>query len=893
MGYSNSLYFSRLTFDTWQTSQNRMLIDYRRYKITGKEAGAERRCWTLLANLIATIGWSILSLPKALISFGRVQNQSWQNAREAGSRTKASLYACKHFKPLMETFRSQEARACYRSIPAHNRTWDKDDWRWKELANLCSKLTPEGFDLVWKEVSQGPAKVDFVKDLWKRSMSKELNDKVRKELFQLGWVAKRGDTPELYPVPFVEKMLPQKFPAMAPMVREVLAAKGAKELRVDVGLLFKCEQLLKKYESEKLVKELFANQADEWLCQIRLDDLKTNHLLRILDELPNVNQHVNALVVVHTVLYSRMQKLELRQRFGVLPNPKYVRQISEIRPKLEAMRLALFAKGFLAGITSSEAVLDGNRITNYNTQIYPNELMEIIQNPGHPKYNQKIAAAMASGGRAVATLSQEEHRALQHFVGGFLDGWTVKNAQGRVQSLVVAGLDVLAAKALLLTPNQRHTPELFNYSYQLLQQLCPGIARGIVDQSIPITAADAVALRSLLTRFPNYLLSAALLLWEVRQANAATLAPFIAPLRNCPKLDEILPELIEAPALLDPNASNIPGFSDLKQFLGQRAVLHPIITRRERSIGAAAIAGLISFDQMCEIIRRREFSVAGWSDWLESITARPIYNSPEELARIAWRNNPEQVRNLQSAILMKSLHPQSYSLNWPSHLGRMWEIANDEGKLSMLQNFSETNWWQRMPWAGRLKDFAQTNLALQRMPRACNTLLAYCMGHARDPNGPDLSFANPAQMLLNALRWQLTHFRDTCIERILEMDSHDIQYNLRVDQSEFNRALRQVEHRLHREQVPTLQRLAREAFTLFKISRSSEFGPHHHATELGRACKEYLTRHADEYRDVIDLNVVPDEVERARYRANEPGPQIVIEEWNQARAFIERALGRR
>lgn len=897
MAYFNSLYFSGLSFDVWQKSQNRMLVDYRKFKESGQESGAARRTWTLVANAMATIGWGILSIPKAVFTFGRLKNHSWQHAREAGSRTKASLYAMQHFKPLMATFRGLEARACYKSIDCK---WDKDDRRWKELARLSAQLTPEGFDFVWKEVSQGVSKTDFLKDLWKQPMSKELNEKVRKELFKTGFVVKQGYSPQLYPVPFVEKMLTQKFPALAPKAREALAAKGSKELRIDDILdshdTFKCGELLKKFEAEQAVKEGYARQlrSHDWNnWQEQLKTLKVNHLLKVADELPNLNQHQGALKAMHTALYSRMQKLDMHLRWSNPPNPKHARQIGEIRPKLETMRLALFDQGYVTGVASSGVMENGHRRDVYETIIYPKEFMEIIQNPDHPKFNQKVATAMATGGRAAAALSQDEKTDLNNFIEGNLDGWTVKDIHGRVQRIIVDGLDLLAARSTILpTPFAQALPEFFNPSYALLHRLCPALARGIIDGSVPLTEADAAALNTLLTRFPNDSLKTALLLWSVRQANAATLAPLIAPLRNCPNLDEILPELIEAPVLLDP-AVNIPGLADLKDYLGQRVIRHPTITRRERSINAAAIAGLISFDQMCEVIRRPEFTFAGWSDWLTRITARPIYNSAEELARIAWRQNPAQVRNLQSVILFKSTHPQNYSLNWEGHLARVWDIADDEGKLSMLQQLIETNWWQRLPWAGTLRDFAQTDLALHRQTGACNKLLAYCMGHSRDPNGPNLAFGNPGQMLVNSLRWELPNLRDTCIEQILRSNSHDIEYNLRNDQCQgLIRALGQTGARLHREEAPPLPRLAHEALTLFQLSKASEFGSYHHSYELGRACKMYLTRHAAEYREVVDLNVEPHQVEHAR-RRQEQWAQNVIEEWNQARAFIERALGRR
>ena len=146
------------------------------------------------------------------------------------------------------------------------------------------------------------------------------------------------------------------------------------------------------------------------------------------------------------------------------------------------------------------------------------------------------------------------------------------------------------------------------------------------------------------------------------------------------------------------------------------------------------------------------------------------------------------------------------------------------------------------------------------------------MGHSRDPDGPNLSIANPGKMLINSLKWQLPNLRDACLEYIFERDWRI--YNFYGIEQHFIRALSLVGPKLLREEPRTQQKLANEAMSLWLNATQAM------SKELKEACKQYLSKHAAEYKDVIDFKVRP---------SHNPYHQF-SDEWDKACDFMQQAI---
>ena len=89
---------------------------------------------------------------------------------------------------------------------------------------------------------------------------------------------------------------------------------------------------------------------------------------------------------------------------------------------------------------------------------------------------------------------------------------------------------------------------------------------------------------------------------------------------------------------------------------------------------------------MCDLISKPKVTFAAWKDRFSLINQRPLYHTPEELERLAWKNDPAKVNKIQNAILMQFITPQPISLNWGPHLRLMWEVANDRANSPRRSN---------------------------------------------------------------------------------------------------------------------------------------------------------------------------------------------------------------
>ena len=267
-----------------------------------------------------------------------------------------------------------------------------------------------------------------------------------------------------------------------------------------------------------------------------------SQLLKVFDEIPLAYGNFAAVSVIHSALHAQHTNAQYLVRWnmgGFLLSPEKAAAIAtKLQTRIETIQQKAFEAGHLICLHSHQVPGDPLKRIVVETLLYSKELfLAVMQDPQHPRPIKSVNDALASKGKQAPHLTDEQKQFCDNLVAGKLEGWCVKGHGGQVQSVILTGLEALAAKA----HQPKHVGLLLFFC-----ELLPEIAKGVIDKSVPLTSADVAVLKEVLLAQPDENLKAALLLSEVRQANAGTLDPLIDAIKNCPKLNKILLELIES-----------------------------------------------------------------------------------------------------------------------------------------------------------------------------------------------------------------------------------------------------------------------------------------------------------------------------------------------------------
>lgn len=744
-----SAYLKQLSLQTWEKGSNPLLVDYRTYQTSGKIPSALRRTWTFVANLTATVAWSVLAVPGAIvtgISFGKIKNKAWIYACERGNFTKTAFYALSHFKETMAALRAQEAGAYYRD-QVNKTPWAESDQKWSKLSQLCTHLTPTGLADVCKDISQSPHRVPFLKALLPQCKEEALQTKVRQELYQLGWIGVQISDKEcpLYPRRVVEQLVSRKQ-KLQKALQSVANAQGGEVLVLEAAHANKFKHSLDKLHathdllaSYQKVKAL-PTQDPAWKTWYQhVADLKASQFTHLVDELGIDLQNRDLLQFLLKTLRLKWQETKfvreprcekLEYRFSTLLKKTFeVGYVTELIENFKPVKLSTLWK---------ENLLD--------LVLYPRDILEAMLCHQEARFSSRVKDAVFAKGDMPIKSTDVQNSCCKDIVEG-KSSWWVEN-KGGVIKIDLAGLDEIVEKAQTVAAVR-----------PMIENLFKEFAAEIIGQKIPFQDTHIKLLQKLVQTYPQPDLEAALLLEQVRRDPKA-LEGCAEPLMKCAKLNTILFDLIQLPAFANPN--NTPKVAALKTFLGTQIVSDSRTMKFPQAVDSAAVHQILTFDQMCDLISKPEAPYALFTNWLKSISGL----SPAQLGKLA------KAIKIQFSTLSKMV------LQEDQQMAAMWSLTDDEGRLVCMQTLAGSDAWSDFPlMVDIVFQFASSPFALGKDKKMCDRMTACLVALRKNPS-PGLSYeiiVQPEKKLAQTLSEDFPRTRDAILQRLLQKDWPEIE----------------------------------------------------------------------------------------------------------------------